>query len=181
VSTNSLDPSQSVDRQREQRIAAARRQWSQLPAADLERHGRYIVDKASGNLFTLTEGAVFPGGDAFGHGPEVDGFFVGSDGEPRYLTRSQSPSTLAELREQEDAKEAAQREREQEHDRFLRDQPTRTLRLCDLKPDYEMPTVREAARLLLAHHCRIEARDGRLVVHIPEVLHPYGPLHVDAL
>jgi hypothetical protein len=44
-----------------------------------------------------------------------------------------------------------------------------------------MPTVREAARLLLDHGCTIEHQNGHLVVEIPEQLHPSGDLHVEAL
>ena len=37
MSSTFLDPNQSIERQREQLVAAARREWSQLPAADLEQ------------------------------------------------------------------------------------------------------------------------------------------------
>jgi hypothetical protein len=181
MNTSFVDPSDTFERRRERRIEASRRQWPEYPAKDLEPVGRFVVDLGSGNLFVPVLAAVLPG-DSFGHGPRVDAFYLShSTGEPVYLERSQSPSTLEELREQEESKRTAEREREQAQDKFVRDQPLRTLRLCDLDNDWAMPTVREAARLLLDHGCRIENHDGHLVVQIPEQLDPNGNHHLEAM
>ena len=50
-------------------------QWSELPAKDLEPVGRYVCDKASGNLFLPVTSAVLPGDSNLPTGV-VDAFYV---------------------------------------------------------------------------------------------------------
>ena len=44
-----------------------------------------------------------------------------------------------------------------------------------------MPTVSEAARLLLDHGCALENREGALIIEVPEQFDPHGPLHLEAM
>lgn len=98
-STMFMDPGNTLENRRQQRIAASRREWSQLPAADLDQVSGYVVDRASGNLFLPVTCAVLPGNSLATGAPKVDAFYVShSTGEPIYLERSQSPATLDELR-----------------------------------------------------------------------------------
>ena len=50
-STMFMDPGNTLENRRQQRIAFARREWSELPAKDLDQVSGYVVDKASGNLY----------------------------------------------------------------------------------------------------------------------------------
>jgi hypothetical protein len=176
-----MDPADTVADRHEKRRQAARKRWPEIPAGDLEARAGYIVDRASGALFTVVHHVVFAAGcEPDNEGRDVAGFYnTGTD--LVFLKRAQSPGTVEELEQREQAKEQARLEREQAHNRFLRDQPKRTLRLCDLDSDWATPTLRAAAKLLLDHGCTLEARDGHLHVQIPEQLDPNGSLHAEAL
>ena len=92
MSTAFMDPGDTVERRQQQRIDSGRREWSELPAKDLDQVSGYVVDMASGNLFRPVTSAVLPG-DVFGQGPKVDAFYVThASGEPVYLERSQAPA-----------------------------------------------------------------------------------------
>lgn len=173
-STIFMDPEDTLDRRRQQRIAASRRQWSQLPAADLDQVGRYVVDRASGNLFLPVLAAVLPGDSLATGTTKVDAFYVShSSGEPIYLTRSESPSTLTELREREAEQERQRLEREQaaakaQH-QFLKGQKRTPLTLSEVE-GRELPTLAAAYQTLVDLGCEITASNGTLQISVPERL-----------
>ena len=102
--------------------------------------------------------------DAFG-GPieDADGFY--SDGVGLvFLERvRQGPGSLADL-EAREAEAAAQQRRQQEA----------TVTLADLE-GRELPTLRQAAVTIAVGQRRVEARDGRIVVLIPDELEERDP------
>ena len=172
-STMFMDPGNTLENRRQQRIAFARREWSELPAKDLDQVSGYVVDKASGNLFRPVTSAVLPG-DVFGHGPKVDAFYVShSSGEPVYLVRSQSPATLDELRAQEAEQERQRREHERAvavaRSKFLAKQKRLPLTLSEVE-GRELPTLAGAHQTLVDLGCEVTTNNGTLRIAVPERL-----------
>ena len=147
-----LDPDDTVEGRHEQRRQAARQRWPEFPAADLETRSGFLVDKGSGLLFKPVSHVVFARHVEVAPGAAIAGFY-NSGSQLHFFERASNPGTLGELEAQEAARANHEREREQAHRAFVASQPRRILRLCDVDDDWEMPTVREAARLLLDHSC----------------------------
>ena len=154
---------------------------SRSSSSDLETRSGYIVDRGSGILFKPVRHVVFASGIAVDNEGKKSAGFYDDGSDLHFFERAQNPGTVAELEAQEAARANQERAREQAHRTFVTNQPRRTLRLCDFDNDWQMPTVREAARLLLDHGCTLENQDGHLLVQIPEQLDPNGNLHLEAM
>ena len=180
-STIYMDPGDTIEARHEQRRHAARQRWPEFPAADLETRSGYIVDRGSGLLFRRAAHVVFAQGvEPVDQAKGIAGFY-NTGTELVFFERTENPGTVAELEEQEAARARQEREREQAHHDFVASQPRRVLRLCDFNNDWQMPTVREAARLILDHGCTLQNQDGHLLVEIPDQLDPNGNLHLEAM
>jgi hypothetical protein len=164
--------SMTVTEAHEAKLRAARARWPQYPLADIEAiEGGYVVDRASGSLFQVVASevleALYP--EAVSN---VSGFFVNEADELTFIRRA-DPGTLAELQQQ---REREQREQEQAREReaerraeFIARQPQRPVTLEDLTGE-PLPTLREAARLILDLGGEIKARGETLVITAPERL-----------
>ena len=137
----------------------------------MERVGKYVCDKGSGNLFEVIQHVVFAAGaDVNEEG--VHGFVdVGDD--ILFLTRA-TPATLEELRAGEAEQERQRREHEEKaakaHAKLLNAQPRQPLTLAELEGK-ELITLAAAFQTLIDHRAEITTNNGTLSIALPQRLH----------
>jgi hypothetical protein len=148
---------------------AARLGWLQAKAKDFTTVDGYFVDKGTKALYRRVPGNPLLGDDPAG---AVSVYFV--DGDALVCLALAEPFSLPALQERNQAAEAEQARNSEraaaERCKQLDRQPKRLVTLADLE-GRELPTLRQAARVVLEEYRgRIEAKDGRLVISVPELL-----------
>jgi len=166
----SLTGRQFVEDRYQQERDYARQRWNELEAGDLEHvRDRLWRDKASGLLFTpILDSVLHAKFEQSGAG-RVSFFTVNTDGELTFFERPErGPQTIEELEEQDAARQRLRDEEEQRHRAYVAAQPRRLLTLAAVEGDDAMPTLRQAAATVIEHGGRLEAKDGELLIDVPE-------------
>ncbi len=163
----SIGRRQLVDERHEKRLEQARRYWPQISEEDLEVVGKYIADRASGVLYTRVAGLVDYANRESNSG--IRGFVATPDGsEIVFLQRPEnSPATVEELEQARQAAQAQEVREQKERQAWLRAQPTKVVTLSDLE-GVALPTVREAAQMIVSCGGHIREVDGHLQLSLPE-------------
>lgn len=175
---------------REQRIAAARKKWPEI--RELERRGRFVVDLRDGKVFEPLRVQVWPSGDPRGtiNEHEVAAFAIENGDVVFFKSNTIGAQSVAELEQwQEDRAHLANRRREKAEleaetaeralAEFRKAQRPSAVTLADVE-GRELPSVRQAVEKILAAGGKLDVKDGRLVVQLPEQLAPNQSAHEQA-
>ena len=180
-STIYMDPGDTIEARHEQRRQAARQRWPELPGRRPRNPLRLHRRPRQRPTVQARRHVVFAQGVALRQRGEGHRRLLQHRHRTRLLRADREPRHRRRTRRTGSGTRTPGTRTRTGAPRLRRQPATPHPGLCDFNNDWQMPTVREAARLILDHGCTLQNQDGHLLVEIPDQLDPNGNLHLEAM